>query len=284
MSDIVNDTFVGAHAEAANGGQPIPLDPLGEHWAQGTTSGGQVAVMTPVLLDGTRREFTPLDFAGLADIGWQVQGAAPAIQFSQPDYSVSESGGSIMIPVTRTGDASGAISVQVSTSNGSAKVGVDYTAVSQTLDWADGDSSTQDVLIPIIDNVHASGDLTVNLNLGDPTGGALLGDPDTATLTITLGDAVVQFADAQYPANISAGVAQIVVTRSGDLGGTVSATLSSPGGNDVAAFQEMVTFGPDATSTTVRVPLQNDGQPGEPDAAIPLALSLPSSAQTLAQR
>ena len=223
MSDIVNDTFVGAHAEAGNGGQPVPLDAAGQHWAQGMTSDGQPAVMTPVLLDGTRRDFTPLDFAGLADIGWQVQAAAPALQFSQQAYSVSESGGSVMIPVTRTGDSSGAVSVQVSTSDGSAKAGVDYTGVTQTLNWGDGDTSTQDVVISIIDNVHATGALTLNLNLGDLTGGAVLGEPSTATLTITLGNAVVQLASAQYTANISAGAAQIVVTRSADLGGTVTA-------------------------------------------------------------
>ncbi len=73
VNDIVDDKFTGAHAAAANGGEPVPLDPAGAHWAEGTTSGGQTAVMTPVLLDGTRLIFTPLDFAGLADIGWQLQ-------------------------------------------------------------------------------------------------------------------------------------------------------------------------------------------------------------------
>jgi hypothetical protein len=194
---------------------------------------------------------------------------------------VTESGGSIMIPVTRSGTVNGPVSVQVSTSNESAIAGLNYTAVTQTLSWADDDTSAKDIVIPILDDASATTDLTVDLTLSEPTGGATLGAPATATLTITTSSAVVQFASSQFVANISAGLAQVVVTRSGDLGGTVTATMSSPGGGDVAAFQEMVNFGPNITSATVTIPILNDGQPGAPDAAVPLALSLPGSGATL---
>jgi hypothetical protein len=75
--DTSNNTFIGPHAEGAYGG-PVPLDtgraddvPNG-HWASGTMSNGQDAVMDPIITVGTRRLFTPLDWAGLDDIGWQT--------------------------------------------------------------------------------------------------------------------------------------------------------------------------------------------------------------------
>jgi hypothetical protein len=42
------------------------------HWADGTLSGGREAAMDPSVTLGTRKTYTPLDFAGLADIGWTL--------------------------------------------------------------------------------------------------------------------------------------------------------------------------------------------------------------------
>jgi hypothetical protein len=74
-NDARGGSFIGANAKTANGGQPVPLDPTTaqQHWAAGTKSNGQFAAMDPRLQLGTRADFTQLDFAGLADIGWQVQ-------------------------------------------------------------------------------------------------------------------------------------------------------------------------------------------------------------------
>ena len=56
-------------------GASVPLasiDFVNDHWAEGTSSGGQEAAMDPTLKLGTRKSFTPLDFAGLDDIGWEL--------------------------------------------------------------------------------------------------------------------------------------------------------------------------------------------------------------------
>jgi hypothetical protein len=63
--------FTGAASEATFGG-PVPLAADRSHWARHLRSGGQMVVMQPGLLPGERRAFTPLDFAGLEDVGWQV--------------------------------------------------------------------------------------------------------------------------------------------------------------------------------------------------------------------
>jgi hypothetical protein len=64
-------TFSGPHAEAVYGG-PVPIDPTLAHWADGTLSDGSLTVMNPSLGAGQQRQYTPLDWAGLADIGWSV--------------------------------------------------------------------------------------------------------------------------------------------------------------------------------------------------------------------
>ena len=70
-----SNTFNGTASTAAFGGNP-PLQPGGGHWAEGTLSNvngvSQEAALDPTLIQGTRKLFTQLDYAGLTDIGWQV--------------------------------------------------------------------------------------------------------------------------------------------------------------------------------------------------------------------
>ncbi|MDA8128141.1 MAG: matrixin family metalloprotease [Betaproteobacteria bacterium] len=67
---VVGTNFVGA----ASGTVPLSADL--SHWAEGTTGlydgAWQEAAMTPSIANGTRKNFTQLDFAGMQDIGWQV--------------------------------------------------------------------------------------------------------------------------------------------------------------------------------------------------------------------
>jgi hypothetical protein len=64
--------FVGAKTVEANGGNPVALSGDLAHWAQGTTSNGVPASMQPMLVNGIRYGFSQLDYASLADIGWQI--------------------------------------------------------------------------------------------------------------------------------------------------------------------------------------------------------------------
>jgi hypothetical protein len=75
---ISGSDFTGAASVAEHGG-PVPLYPDDAHWADGTLSHEyfngpvQEASLTPFLADGTRKVFTDLDVAGLADIGWEIK-------------------------------------------------------------------------------------------------------------------------------------------------------------------------------------------------------------------
>ena len=107
------------------------------------------------------------------------------------------------------------------------------------------------------------------------------GGTSRGTITSFATPAILQFSSGQFTANVTDGSGQLVLTRTGDLSGTLTVSLTSPGGHEVAPISEMVTFGPNVLSTTVSVPIANDGQPGEGDAVIRLSLSSPGPGATL---
>jgi hypothetical protein len=93
--------------------------------------------------------------------------------------------------------------------------------------------------------------------------------------------ASLQFAAGQFTANVTDGSATIVLTSSFNPADSVTVVLSSPGGPEVAAFQQTITFGPNTQNTTVSIPIFNDGRPGESDVSIVLALSSPGAGATI---
>ena len=73
---LVNGSnFFGVNSQAQNG-SPVPLSPDLAHWIPGTMSvaygaaTSQEVAMDPNLQNGTRKQLTVLDAAGLKDIGW----------------------------------------------------------------------------------------------------------------------------------------------------------------------------------------------------------------------
>jgi hypothetical protein len=181
----------------------------------GTSSGG-TQIVSPLSLsagtrlvpqDGNVGERTSYALSGLtpgSTYHWSVQavdsgfaGSAFASEgtFTVPEsfalsasaYSVGESGGQATITVTRSGWTDGAASVHFATANGTATAGSDYTAVSQTVSFAKGDTS-KTVSIPITDDSAVESSETVLLSLSSPSAGATLGSPSSATLTISDND------------------------------------------------------------------------------------------------
>ena len=73
--NISEGFFYGENAVNSYGG-PVPVDYVGAHWAEGvmSTYGGaaQETLMDPTTPTGERQYLTELDYAGFADIGWQV--------------------------------------------------------------------------------------------------------------------------------------------------------------------------------------------------------------------
>ena len=109
------------------------------------------------------------------------------LQFKFATFTVSESGPTATIVVTRTGGTYGAISVSYSTSNNTATSGSDYTNTTGILNFAQGQSS-KSFTIPIQNDSSVEGAESLNLTLSNPTGGATLGTIKRAILTITDND------------------------------------------------------------------------------------------------
>jgi hypothetical protein len=107
------------------------------------------------------------------------------IQFSSSNYSVPESNGMAAISVSRTGGTRGGVQVAYATvAGGTAVAGVNYNNTSGTLTWADGDGSPKSFNVTILDDHKPAGSKTINLALSGATGGAYLGTPSNAVLTI----------------------------------------------------------------------------------------------------
>lgn len=71
--DAANHVFTGPRSLAeydGDGNVPTNLD--GDHWADGTMDEHHETAMDPTIGPDRRKRLTPLDFAGLADVGWQV--------------------------------------------------------------------------------------------------------------------------------------------------------------------------------------------------------------------
>ena len=105
------------------------------------------------------------------------------VQFSAGSYSVEEKDRSAVITVVRTSSSSGEIRVDYGTVNGTASAGADYESISGTLTFHNGEVS-KTFSVSILDDSVAEGEKTVKLSLSNPTGGAVLGTPSTAILTI----------------------------------------------------------------------------------------------------
>ena len=105
-----------------------------------------------------------------------------AMQFSMASYAVSATAGLAVITVVRAGGG-GVVTVAYAAGGGTATPGTDYIPVSGTLTFGLG-ITVQNFTVPIIADPLLENDKTVNLVLSKPTGGATLGVPSSAVLTI----------------------------------------------------------------------------------------------------
>ena len=133
----------------------------------GGTSGGMTVAINPVSASGT-------------------------LQFALSTPTRPEGTGSVEIDVTRTGGSYGAVTVTVITSDLTATAGSDYTAISEVVTFAAGDTTPKTVNIPITNDTTPETAETFTVSLSAATGGATIGTPSTATITIVDDDSSSQ--------------------------------------------------------------------------------------------
>jgi alpha-tubulin suppressor-like RCC1 family protein len=115
-----------------------------------------------------------------------------------PAMSVSEGAGTARVIVRRVGSQWGSLSVDYTTSDGSALAGSDYTTTSGTLTWADGDKTDKTIIIPILNDAVAEATQGFWIALSAPVNTlvpAYLGTTSKARITIIDNDPAVAFSD-----------------------------------------------------------------------------------------
>lgn len=145
------------------------------------------------------------------------QGVTPTFAYSSvvpiscsPYFTVSPSAsvlegstGAAFIQVTKNGTSSQALSVSYSTGGGTATAGVDYSLVSGILTFPAGGTSSQSVMIPILDDNTQEPVETFNLTLSNPSGGALLGQMGGGA------NSVISITDTDGPLNNSISISDV---------------------------------------------------------------------------
>jgi hypothetical protein len=161
-----------------------------------------------------------------------INTATQAVQFAQAAFTVNQGESNTVLTIVRTGGATNAATVFFSTSDGSAKTGVDYSATSGTLTFTNG-LTTNTVTIPILPGNALITNQTVNLSLSSPTGFAL-GFQSNAVLTIVAtGPTVIQFSQPSYSFLRRAGKATLPVIRFGSSTNTATVDFATSDGTGV---------------------------------------------------
>jgi len=97
--------------------------------------------------------------------------------------SVSETAGTVTIPVVRIGGSDGAVSLNYTIVNASALAGSDYTLTGSEVVFLPGQTEAS-IVVPILNDGLDEGIETFNVATDQTTGGAIVGQPRTATITI----------------------------------------------------------------------------------------------------
>lgn len=250
--------------------------------AQGGTLGAAIGSPSQAVVSITDHDVTPT--------------ATPAsVQFEHAQYNANEGDGNAILTVTRSGDTSSSVTIDYTTTDGSATAGADYTTSAGTLTFASGETA-KPISVPISDDATHENTEDFRVALSAPSAGAVLGSPSQAIVAITDNDpvagpspsatpATIQFNQAQYNANEADGSVILTVTRSGDTGSAVTVHYATTdgaaqAGSDYTATAGTLSFASGETAKPITVPITDDSA-DENTEDFGVSLSAPSSGATL---
>ena len=219
-------------------------------WAENDSTDKSITVLVNPAAFSGQRTFAitlsdPSSDAQIASPGSAtvtISGMASAsvgtLELSDAAYAVQQSAGSVTVTVNRSGGAVGAIAVRYATADGTAAAGRDYTAASGTLQWADGDATPKSFSVAVSKATAFTGTRAFGVALSGASGGAMLGTPASATVTIS-GDASppagsVQLGASGYSVAQNAGTLQVSVERVGGSSGAATVFFATASGSALA--------------------------------------------------
>jgi hypothetical protein len=181
------------------------------------------------------------------------------------------------------------MTVGYSTANGTASAGTDYTATNGTLTFGAGVESAS-FQVPITNDTRDEIHETVNLSLGNPAGGAVLGTRRTAVLTIVDNDSggVLNFSVGAYERGESGGSATIKVIRSSGAASGVTVHYTTSAGTasataDYTPTSGTLRFAAGQTAARFAVAIRNDTL-NEANETVNLLLADPTGGASLGSR
>lgn len=223
-----------------------------------------------------------LGFLALIALGPAAGPALAVPQFEVDDLTVTEgasgeANASIRIFFTDASDTT--VSVDYSTSNGTATAGSDYTAKGGTVSFAAGDKSAI-VKVPIFGDTASEADETFKISLSNANGGGSIVKDSVGTITIKNDDPQLSFSisDATLAEGSSGSQsANFTLTLSPAPGSAVSVSYSTSdgtatAGSDYTAGSGIVTFNAGETTKTLGVLVTGDTT-AEPDETFNVTLS-----------
>jgi len=251
------------------------------HWDDGVTTACVVTLPTKVIPDSQTHTVTAT-IAGNANIttasakGQIVDPDAGQFSIAGPSADVP-AGQDAVFTVTRGESSVGAVSVTVTTSNGTATSGADYTAKTTTCSWADGDmTSVCTVAVPTLSTVGDGARVDFNATLSNavatnPASGVASIVPTASQATATIqregaGQLTITGPTAWVGAD---GDAVFTVNRVGGSAGAVSVTITTSDGSAIAGTNYSATTttcswaNGDTKPCLVSVPTQFTGVGGE---------------------
>ena len=191
-----------------------------------------------------------------------VDQAPGTFVLSAPTYVVSEGATNAIITVLRTNGFTDVVSVSIATAAGTATPGSRYISTNAVLNFADG-QTVRTFLIALIDDSIVQGDQSFTVTLSSPTGGATLGSPASATVTVQDNDVAVNFTSPAYVVNETAGIVNLGVQRLNGSNGTITVNFKTVNGTAISgtnytADNRTLTFSPGETLKTVGIAVQRD--------------------------
>ena len=214
------------------------------------------------------------------------------LQFSSAGYSIDEDAGAIQVTVIRSGGSAGVVTADYATADVTAIADEDYRASAGTLTFLDGETSRV-LSVAILDDSAYETDEELSLTLSQATGGANLGYPNTAVVTILDDDPApqpgsLQFSAASYSAAENDGGLTVTVMRSGGSDGDVTVNYATVAGTaaadeDYTTTSGTLSFADGQTTATFAVPVLDDAV-YEGNEGFELALGNPGGGAGLGSR
>ncbi len=182
--------------------------------------------------------------------------------FSATNYAVGSSDGNAYLTVYRTNGSSGIVSVNYTIFPGTAQFGVDYTTSGGLVTFADGVTS-RTITVPIVPQTVVKPPVSLSVVLTNAVGGASLGNPATAKVTISSAIAGISCTAATNTLPETSGFVNINVQRLNNTNNAVTVNYHTVNGSAVAgvnytATSGLLSFTNGQTLASVLVPLIND--------------------------